>query len=106
MMGQMGPDVFSFPSGHASRAIFVAYFFIRLWPVHFIFHLPLISWALGVSISRLLLNRHYIGDILAGCLLGVLEGLVIELLWVEDSTARWLFNVISDEKLDGGDYHV
>lgn len=99
-------DVFSFPSGHASRSVFVAYFFTRLWPVHFILIPLFIVWSVAVCLSRLLLNRHYILDILGGALLGILNGLLIDLLWVEDSTARWLLNIVSDDKLDGGEYHV
>ncbi|CAG9862255.1 unnamed protein product, partial [Phyllotreta striolata] len=96
---QLGPDVYSFPSGHASRAFFVAYFFTVLWPINFIFHLPLIAWALSVGISRLLLNRHYIGDITCGFLLGMFVSNIVGFLWIEESTAKWLFNYVSDDKL-------
>ncbi|XP_022901991.1 polyisoprenoid diphosphate/phosphate phosphohydrolase PLPP6 [Onthophagus taurus] len=103
---ELGPDVFSFPSGHASRAVFVAYFFICLQSAHFIFYGPLIAWATSVSISRVLLNRHHILDVLAGVLLGLIEGVLVGWIYVDDSTAKWLMNYLSDEKLDGGDYHV
>ncbi|KAH7644288.1 polyisoprenoid diphosphate/phosphate phosphohydrolase PLPP6 [Dermatophagoides farinae] len=60
-------DKLSFPSGHASRSIYVAlilsnrfsYLSIILWP-----------WALAVTISRVLYGRHFIGDILAGTIIG------------------------------------
>ncbi|XP_074029801.1 polyisoprenoid diphosphate/phosphate phosphohydrolase PLPP6 [Leptinotarsa decemlineata] len=105
-LGQMGPDVFSFPSGHASRAIFVVYFFTRLWPLHWIFHFPLLAWVTSICLSRVMMSRHYILDVLGGCALGILEGFLMEFLWIEDSTARSLFSVVSDEKIDGGEYHV
>ncbi|KAG5885154.1 hypothetical protein JTB14_037603 [Gonioctena quinquepunctata] len=105
-LGQMGPDVFSFPSGHASRAVFVVCFFTKLWPIHWIFDLPLLAWATAICLSRILMSRHYILDVLGGIALGIAEGLLIWLLWIEDSTARSLFSMISDEKLDGGEYHV
>lgn len=105
-LGQMGPDVYSFPSGHASRAVFVVFFFMYLWPISIIFYPPLLAWATSVCLSRILMNRHYILDVVAGCLLGVLEGLLISFFWLEESTAKSLFYIFSDEKLDGGEYHV
>lgn len=105
-LGQIGPDVFSFPSGHASRAIFVIYFFMYLWPLSVIFYPPLLAWASAVCLSRILMNRHYILDIIGGCILGIFEGFIMSFLWVEESTAKSLLSMISDEKLDGGDYHV
>lgn len=105
-LGQIGPDVFSFPSGHASRAVFVVFFFMHLWPISVIFYPPLLAWATSVCLSRILMNRHYILDVVGGCLLGILEGVIMSFLWLEDSTAKSFFSLISDEKLDGGDYHV
>ncbi|XP_072394385.1 polyisoprenoid diphosphate/phosphate phosphohydrolase PLPP6 [Diabrotica undecimpunctata] len=99
-------DIFSFPSGHASRAIFAAYFFTKLWPINFLLVPFLWVWSISVSLSRILMNRHYIMDVLGGTVLGIFNGLLIDFLWVEDSTAKWLFNIVSDEKLDGGEYHV
>ncbi|CAH1171283.1 unnamed protein product, partial [Phaedon cochleariae] len=105
-LGQMGPDVFSFPSGHASRAVFVVYFFTRLWPVHLLFRPSVVAWACAICLSRLLMKRHYLLDVLGGCLLGLFEGLLMELLWLDGATARSILSIVSDEKLDGGEYHV
>ncbi|XP_066995206.2 polyisoprenoid diphosphate/phosphate phosphohydrolase PLPP6 [Anabrus simplex] len=106
MFVTVGPDKFSFPSGHASRACFVAFFFIKLWPVHFILTLPLLAWCTAVCLSRLLLRRHHILDVLGGVLLGILEGLLIGWLWLSQETSAWAISYISDERLEGGSYHV
>lgn len=105
-LGQMGPDVFSFPSGHASRSVFVVYFFMHLWPLPMIFYPPLLAWMTAICLSRILMSRHYILDVLGGCALGLFNGLLMNLLWIEDETARSLMSIVSDEKLDGGEYHV
>ncbi|KAJ8931216.1 hypothetical protein NQ314_015913 [Rhamnusium bicolor] len=105
-LGQIGPDIFSFPSGHASRAVFVSYFFIRLYSIPMICFPPLLAWTTAVCLSRILMNRHYILDVLGGCLLGLFDGLILKLLWIDESTAKSFMSVVSDEKLDGGEYHV
>lgn len=105
-LGQIGPDVFSFPSGHASRAVFVAYFFINLWPVSIFFYPPLLAWATSICVSRILMNRHHILDVVAGVALGLFNGALLGLLWVGDDTAKWLMWYLSDDALDGGEYHV
>lgn len=102
----MGPDVFSFPSGHASRAVYVSYFFINLFTLS-IFYTPFVLiWSISICISRLLLNRHHILDVIGGVALGLFEGWLLGLILIEDDTAKSLMNYLSDEKLDGGEFHV
>lgn len=105
-LGQMGPDVYSFPSGHCSRAVLVFYFFTRLWPVPLIFVPPMLAWVSAICISRLLMHRHYLLDIIGGIFLGLIEGGLMDILWLSDSSAKFLMSFLSDEKIDGGDYHV
>lgn len=97
----LGPDKFSFPSGHASRAFFILLFFTVLDPISFVFWPPLCAWAVSVALSRLLLYRHHILDISAGALLGVLEACVMSLLWLGPSASRWMMSWLSDENLPG-----
>lgn len=106
MFATVGPDKFSFPSGHASRACMIAHFFIFEWPVPFFFTLPLLAWATSVCISRVLLQRHHILDVISGAILGVLEALIVSILWLSPEASSWLITYLSDEKLDGGSYHV
>ncbi|XP_011499079.1 PREDICTED: probable lipid phosphate phosphatase PPAPDC3 isoform X2 [Ceratosolen solmsi marchali] len=97
----IGPDKFSFPSGHSSRAFFITYFFLNNWPVNFIFVIPLLCWSISVCISRILMRRHYLLDVIAGALLGILESYFIGLIYLENETCTQLIWWITDEKLDG-----
>ncbi|XP_034129573.1 inactive phospholipid phosphatase 7 [Drosophila guanche] len=83
----IGPDKFSFPSGHASRAFYVLIFFTKLYSLHPFFYLPLTAWAVCVSVSRLILQRHYMLDIFAGAVIGVLEARFLEFIWVSETFA-------------------
>ena len=62
-------DAYSFPSGHAARmaalAMGVTFFF------------PTLAWlavgvALGVALARVVVGVHYVGDILAGIVIGII----------------------------------
>lgn len=102
----IGPDKYSFPSGHASRATFVVYFFLNLWPVSIIFVPPLLAWSVSVCLSRILMRRHHLLDIAAGIILGIFEGMLIGFLYLTQNTCFYFISWLSDEKLDGGEYHV
>lgn len=65
-------DQFSFPSGHASRSILVAGLFCVCTDFIPPFIVVLtVLWAIATSLSRVLLGRHYLSDVLVGALLGV-----------------------------------
>lgn len=86
----VGVDKFSFPSGHASRAAAVTFFFTLLYPLNIILALPVMTWGIAVMVSRVLLGRHHILDVLGGVLVGLLEYLVMSLLWMDkESAATW-----------------
>lgn len=100
-------DHWSFPSGHSSRVCFIASFFylssssipnlmaqLRCLGFQFadkwigLLHLEKIEgvnflilivcvWAITTSVSRVLLGRHFVFDVVAGALFGVFEGLVV-----------------------------
>ncbi|KYM82322.1 Presqualene diphosphate phosphatase [Atta colombica] len=82
----LGPDKYSFPSGHSSRSAFVVYFFFNLWPISLIYSPPLLAWSFSVCMSRLLMRRHYILDVFGGILLGIFEGLLIGYIYLEQET--------------------
>lgn len=69
-----GPDEHSFPSGHAMRMGVIATWANDLWP-----RWGRLLWPLAALIgwSRVRLGIHYVGDVLAGWLLGAaIAGLV------------------------------
>eukprot|EP01059_Diplonema_ambulator_P030929 TRINITY_DN5502_c0_g1_i1.p1 TRINITY_DN5502_c0_g1~~TRINITY_DN5502_c0_g1_i1.p1 ORF type:complete len:222 (+),score=39.61 TRINITY_DN5502_c0_g1_i1:72-668(+) len=68
----LGPDMHSFPSGHTSRAWTIALVLSHLLPGTPIPTFAFI-WAITVTASRLLLGRHYIGDLLGGVVLALIN---------------------------------
>jgi len=68
-------DPHSFPSGHAARAAMLAVAAMGLGPTWF--GLLLFVWAPLVGLARVSMGVHYLSDILAGMVIGVLMGLVV-----------------------------
>ncbi|GAB4815928.1 hypothetical protein N2152v2_002974 [Parachlorella kessleri] len=67
-------DHFSFPSGHSARASFVAVFVLAcLAQLPGWLRLIALAWAVTTALSRAAMGRHYLGDVLAGLLVGVLN---------------------------------
>lgn len=81
MFATVSVDKFSFPSGHATRAALVAMFFTRN-----IVSLPyvpfIILFCTCVGVSRILLGRHHIIDVLLGYVIGVLEYVIYSHFWL------------------------
>ena len=102
----VGPDKYSFPSGHASRAVLIAFILMYLDPISIFFYPPLLAWVTTVCISRVLAERHYILDVLGGAGIGIVEGLLMYIVWFSQATSVSILSSLSDEKLDGGEYHV
>jgi membrane-associated phospholipid phosphatase len=72
-------DKYSFPSGHASRAMFVATFGFLTHSASPISY-ALYVWAFIVGISRVCFGRHYLSDVVAGLVLGLMTALLV--VWV------------------------
>jgi len=68
-------DPHSFPSGHAARATMLTMLILLAGP--FWLGLVMIAWALLVAFSRIGLGVHFVSDILAGTILGILFGGVV-----------------------------
>ncbi len=66
-------DPHSFPSGHAARAALIAILCLGLGPPWLA--LVLCLWAPLVALARVAMGVHYLSDIAAGAVLGVLAGL-------------------------------
>lgn len=101
-------DHWSFPSGHSSRVSFIAAFFsffseqiadfwllkpynvdAESWIARY-FVLMVMLWASITSVSRVLLGRHFVLDVVAGALLGVLEGLLVLRVFNVENLSFWL----------------
>lgn len=72
-------DPHSFPSGHATRAAMLA---VIVWGLHLTpLAVILTIWVFLVSFARVILGVHYLSDVAAGWILGILLGLCM--LWLQ-----------------------
>lgn len=76
-------DHYSFPSGHASRCTFIALLFCVYGASAdlrgLVVSACVLMWGLGTSTSRALMGRHFVFDVVAGCLVGVVTLAVISM---------------------------
>lgn len=68
-------DPHSFPSGHAARAVMLAVLAVALGPAWFA--ALLVIWAPLVGLARVATGLHYVSDVLAGWVLGLLMGMTV-----------------------------
>ncbi|XP_037837818.1 phospholipid phosphatase 6-like [Kryptolebias marmoratus] len=73
---------YSFPSGHASRAALCARFFLAQLADTASTRVLVVGWAVLVSLSRLLLARHYVTDVAFGLAMGYCQYSLVEQFWV------------------------
>lgn len=102
----VGPDVYSFPSGHASRSTLITIFFFALYPMSFLFWPPLFAWWFAICISRIIMYRHHILDVLGGIVLGIIEAIVMAFIWFGPDASTTLVRWISDERTSGSEAEV
>ncbi len=67
-------DPHSFPSGHAARGLLIGVVAWGLGP--FWFGLVLLLWGPLVGLARVAMGVHYVSDVLAGWIVGLVMGLV------------------------------
>ncbi len=88
-------DPHSFPSGHAARAFMIAVVALGLGPAWLA--ILLCIWAPLVALARVAMGVHYVSDIVAGLIVGILMGwgvLQIHhafLLWLASWIPFWLW---------------
>ncbi|HEY5982155.1 MAG TPA: phosphatase PAP2 family protein [Anaerolineales bacterium] len=83
-------DPHSFPSGHAARAFLIAVLATGLGPAGLV--AALWAWAPLVSLARVAMGVHYVSDVLAGCIVGILMG--IAALQVHEQFLMWLATLV------------
>jgi membrane-associated phospholipid phosphatase len=66
-------DPHSFPSGHAARTALLAAMAVGLGPAWFGW--MLVIWAPAVSAARVITGLHYLSDVVAGIVVGILGGI-------------------------------
>lgn len=83
-------DPHSFPSGHAARSFFIAVIATGLSPVWLAIILWL--WAPLVALARVAMGVHYVSDVVAGALVGVVFALIF--LQVYEPLFIWVTSLI------------
>lgn len=96
-----GPDIYSFPSGHASRSTMLLCFFTLLSPFSIVFWPPILAWTTSICMSRLLLYRHHILDVIAGVFLGLFEACFLAIIWLDQETCESVMKWMTDESNTG-----
>jgi len=72
-------DPHSFPSGHAVRAMMLAVVLLGLGPLWL--GLVMLAWAPLVGLARVAMGVHYLSDVVAGMVLGLVMGGVVLLIF-------------------------
>lgn len=68
--------------------------------------LVLIVWGGAVCVSRVLLQRHHILDVVGGAIIGVLQALFMSHIWLSPESAQGLVNFFLDETQAGASFDV
>ncbi|CAL8317444.1 unnamed protein product [Lota lota] len=86
-------DMFSFPAAHASRAAMVSKFLLS----HLVLAVPLrillVLWAVLVGVSRVMLGKHHLTDMVCGFVLGLLHFSLMENVWLSSGTCQTLISI-------------
>ena len=90
-------DQYSFPSGHATRMGFLAQFFYCQFHFHEVILFLFIAWTINVSLSRILLGRHFVSDVLCGYAIGVLEYYILLALWLSEEQCQKIVSFIEED---------
>uniref|UniRef100_T1JHM8 Phosphatidic acid phosphatase type 2/haloperoxidase domain-containing protein n=1 Tax=Strigamia maritima TaxID=126957 RepID=T1JHM8_STRMM len=100
-------DNYAFPSGHASRSVCLAVIFYVQRIGGILGSYFSIAWAVAICISRILLGRHHVGDVLAGILLGLFEAWFVLFIWFSVDTTQYILRSFSMfQKYFGDDMDV
>ncbi|KAL6107480.1 plpp6 [Pungitius sinensis] len=95
MFATFSVDRYSFPSGHATRAAMCGRFLLA----HLVLAAPLrvlvLLWAGLVGLSRVMLGRHNVTDVVFGFGMGYCQYNLVEMLWLSPQTLQGLLGHIA-----------
>ncbi|KAM3876051.1 polyisoprenoid diphosphate/phosphate phosphohydrolase PLPP6 [Diretmus argenteus] len=95
MFATFSVDRYSFPSGHATRAAMCGRFLLA----HLVLAAPLrvlvLLWAGMVGLSRVLLGRHNVTDVLFGFWMGYCQYNLVEMLWLSPQALQGLLGELA-----------
>ena len=83
-------DPHSFPSGHAARSFLIAVVASGLGPVGLA--IALWIWAPLVALARVAMGVHYVSDVVAGAVLGIMVALIG--LQIYEPLFQWVVSII------------
>lgn len=93
MFATVSVDNFSFPSGHATRVSMIAALFTLI--TSNVLHRVIVNaWAIIVAVSRVMLGRHHVSDVLFGAVIGLLQYWVIIQIWLPLETCQHILALI------------
>ncbi|GAB6031463.1 Phosphatidic acid phosphatase type 2 domain containing [Chamberlinius hualienensis] len=98
MFATISLDGYSFPSGHASRAVLLFLIFHYKCELAILYISTLGLWSIFVCLSRILLARHHISDVLFGCALGYLEFRLLRNLWIGPEGTKFVLSLFDVEQ--------
>ncbi|XP_071751761.1 polyisoprenoid diphosphate/phosphate phosphohydrolase PLPP6 [Centroberyx gerrardi] len=95
MFATFSVDRYSFPSGHATRAAMCGRFVLA----HLVLAAPLrvlvLLWAGLVGLSRVLLGRHNVTDVVFGFWMGYCQYNLVEMLWLSPQALQGLLGQLA-----------
>jgi len=86
-------DKFSFPSGHSTRAAMVAALFGLVMSCR-LCRLLVTAWATCVAVSRVVLGRHHVSDVVFGAVIGVAQYWVMIRMWLPLMTCQRILDLV------------
>ncbi|XP_053325282.1 polyisoprenoid diphosphate/phosphate phosphohydrolase PLPP6 [Spea bombifrons] len=93
MFATFSVDKYSFPSGHATRAAMVSRFVLNHLVLAVPVRLLVILWAVVVCLSRVMLGRHNVTDVLFGYFMGHMQYSIVEYFWLSPNALPSLFKM-------------
>ena len=88
MFATVSVDKYSFPSGHATRAVLLAILFAYI-DLPWQYAISIGTWAFTIAVSRVILGRHHVLDVVAGVLIGISEALLMLLfIWMDEDSLK------------------